>query len=351
MADKLLSSDRDVLAAHVAQMHLAADNPLSQSEIARRLGLDKATVSRLMQYARDKGIVQWTIRLPQEKELEVKLARRFGLTDARVVPIIPPPKGKEGATFREFLGRAAASYIEERDDFAKPDYQIGIGCGATMREFVLALRPGHFSGVNISQLTIETDTDSFIDEAPFTLVGMIYAKWREGSHACAIQPLPGGIDAAPVAPDAEEACTAKDILVQAQNLDTAIMGIGSASLGTQMGSFARICKNSGIAASTLRKFGIVGELCNRPFDAEGHDRFDDIAADHPKILNYTRAVPLSLLRELVEKGKRVVAIAGGNDKCESIRIALLSKYVSHLVTDSATAARLCEGRTSAAEEG
>lgn len=350
MAEKPLFKDRDTLAAHVAQMHLASDRPLSQGEIARRLGLDKATVSRLMQYAREKGIVQWSIRLPREKELEVKLARRFELVDARVVPIIPPQKKQEATTFREFLGQAAANYIEEQDAFAKPGYQIGIGCGATMREFVVALRPGRFKRVRLSQLTIETDTDCFIDEAPFTLVGMVYAKWREGSSACAMQPMPGALDTAPAQFGIEGACSTQSVLEKARDLDTAIMGVGSADLAGTSGSFTRVCKNCGITAKTLRNFGIVGELCNRPFDGEGRDRFDDIAAAHPLLPEYTRAVPLNLLRELVDRGKRVVAIAGGSDKRQPIQVALASKYVSHLVTDTATAASLCERRIGGIED-
>jgi DNA-binding transcriptional regulator LsrR (DeoR family) len=68
----------------VAKMHYVDDMP--QVEIARRLDLSTATVSRLIKRAREEGIVRIEVReLAAEDELGGRLAARLGLQQAIVV--------------------------------------------------------------------------------------------------------------------------------------------------------------------------------------------------------------------------------------------------------------------------
>ena len=68
----------------MARLHYEAD--LSQVEIARRLSLSAATISRLLRRARDEGIVHIEVRSPVEPEaLGRDLAQRLGLRQAAVV--------------------------------------------------------------------------------------------------------------------------------------------------------------------------------------------------------------------------------------------------------------------------
>jgi DNA-binding transcriptional regulator LsrR (DeoR family) len=80
--DKVLASR--TLLHTVAKMHYVDDIP--QVEIARRLDLSTATVSRLIKRAREDGIVRIEVReLAAEDELGAKLAARLGLQQAIVV--------------------------------------------------------------------------------------------------------------------------------------------------------------------------------------------------------------------------------------------------------------------------
>jgi DNA-binding transcriptional regulator LsrR (DeoR family) len=80
--DKVLASR--TLLHTVAKMHYVDDMP--QVEIARRLDLSTATVSRLIKRAREDGIVRIEVReLAAEDELGGRLAARLGLQQAIVV--------------------------------------------------------------------------------------------------------------------------------------------------------------------------------------------------------------------------------------------------------------------------
>jgi DNA-binding transcriptional regulator LsrR (DeoR family) len=80
--DKVLASR--TLLHTVAKMHYVSDMP--QVEIARRLDLSTATVSRLIKRAREEGIVRIEVRdLAVEDEIGGRLAVRLGLQQAIVV--------------------------------------------------------------------------------------------------------------------------------------------------------------------------------------------------------------------------------------------------------------------------
>jgi DNA-binding transcriptional regulator LsrR (DeoR family) len=80
--DKVLASR--TLLHTVAKMHYVSDMP--QVEIARRLDLSTATVSRLIKRAREEGIVRIEVReLAAEDAIASELASRLGLQQAIVV--------------------------------------------------------------------------------------------------------------------------------------------------------------------------------------------------------------------------------------------------------------------------
>ena len=69
----------------VARMHYEAG--MGQVEIAKQLGLSRPTVSRLLQFAQDNGIVQIKIVDPfsSTQELEKMLCEKYQLNEAHVV--------------------------------------------------------------------------------------------------------------------------------------------------------------------------------------------------------------------------------------------------------------------------
>ena len=71
----------------VRAARLYYEDGLSQGEVARRLGLSGATVSRVLAQAREQGVVEVRIHDPRSPvqrvhEVERQLIERFGLTEA-----------------------------------------------------------------------------------------------------------------------------------------------------------------------------------------------------------------------------------------------------------------------------
>ena len=85
------------------------EDGLSQSQIADRLSLSQARVSRLLKQAVDQGVVRITINPPPglHTAIEDELRRRFALTEAIVVEA-----EDEEASLLPALGAAAALHLE-----------------------------------------------------------------------------------------------------------------------------------------------------------------------------------------------------------------------------------------------
>ncbi len=195
---KKLPKDRRLLAALVAQMRFASDAPPTLEAIGAKLKINKATASRLLREARENNIIKVIIQLPREQQLEVQLQDRYRLIDAAVFPIITSKRDRDSSCFRRQLADSAARHIEGESGLIKPGCRVGISCGATIRDIILALSPNRWSGNQITKLTVETEVDQLIDQSPFCLVGMLAAKWLAGETGAqgedatvfAVQPLP-----------------------------------------------------------------------------------------------------------------------------------------------------------------
>ena len=335
------SKDRD--AAYVAQLYFAAESPLTQTQIAASLDVNKSTISRLIRYALESGIADVAFELPREQHLEVRLTQKYGLIDAVVVPIAEVSRKEQGWHFRKQLAQAGARHLDTPGSPIRENQCVGIGCGKTIRDLIMALRRRRLPGMSISQLTVEVETQGYIDCAPFSLACMLLAGWRDESNgeggtskAYAVHPLPGTLRKGS-ALTKEYKPHYDEMMSQARDLDVAILGIGSLGRGAESGTYYQILKNHGITRAQLSKANAVGEICNRPYDAMGRD----VASKIKGLLEIVDGVELSLLQHLTRRQCKVIAVAGGPPKVRAIRIALENHFINYLITDTATAAKLC----------
>lgn len=350
---KKSAKSKRVLAAQVAQMYYLGDHPLTQRQIAEKLEVTEATVSRLLKYARQERLVEISLSLPRDRQFELMLIREYDLLEAVVAPILPPNETRRSWMFRKQLATEAARHLDEDGTPLKSGSRVGISCGATIRDLVSALTPRRFSDMTISQLTVESESDQSIDVSPFTLVGMLFAKWnpenversQPGAASApdgtplvyAVQPLPGSMREGSQWTSGYKACW-DTIMKMARELDVAILGISACVQGDDGGSLHRILVRHNLNPGELAKKGVVGEICNRPFDKDGNDMTGEIKG----LSDYVDGVELSVLEGLVAKGRKVIAIAGGEGKRRAMQVVLRRKFVNYLITDSATAEWLCE---------
>lgn len=112
----------------VAKLHYEAD--MAQVEIARKIGVSTASVSRLLQKARALGIVKIEVQdLATLEEMTIELIDALGLKRAAVIEA--PSVGILGA-----LASPVDSLI--KDEGLPPGSVVGIGWGRAVREALVA---------------------------------------------------------------------------------------------------------------------------------------------------------------------------------------------------------------------
>jgi DNA-binding transcriptional regulator LsrR (DeoR family) len=98
---------QDELLTQVASMYFLED--LTQAEIAKRLGLSRPKVGRLLSQAKETGIVEITVNLPTSLSapIETEMSERFGLIRTVVVA-----DDEDESRLREAAGKEAARILD-----------------------------------------------------------------------------------------------------------------------------------------------------------------------------------------------------------------------------------------------
>lgn len=124
-----IDTQKKGLLARVAYYYY--ENNLSQNEIATRLNIHRSTVSRMLQQARDEGIVQISINYisPEAYAMENHLRELFNLDNVTVVA----NHNLTGASKEKMFYEEAAYNIYRTIDYQKV---VGITWGATLGKMV-----------------------------------------------------------------------------------------------------------------------------------------------------------------------------------------------------------------------
>lgn len=296
------------LLTKVSQMYY--DENKTQQEIADKYGISRPSVSRLLQKARQKGIVE--IKVHNEFSftvLEKELEKELNLREV----IITPTDKDEG--LKQLLAEAAAGYLTR---ILKDDDIIGISWGTTLayvpeyiknetRDVVFVPLVG---GVGQSRLDVHSN------QIVLNLARAFNGKWQL-LHAPAI------VDSEEVRKSLLSDTNISRSLEIASNSNVALIGIG-----------APLAPNSTIletgyyndkVLNDLERAGAVCDLCSIFINSEG------------KVCNVElnqRVIGIST--DNLKKIPIVTAVAGGVDKHEAILAALKGHYINVLVTDEKT---------------
>ena len=287
-----------------AKLHYEGD--LSQIEVARRLNVSAATVSRLLRRARLEGIVRIEVRdLETPEDINGRLVERLGLRRAAVVDFgetggMAPLAGPVGSFLKE-AGLATGSVV-------------AIGWGRAIREVIAAGLP-RVPGV----LTVPA-TGGMQQPAPHFQIGEFVrvAAEQMGGTPCFIH--------APYLPSRE----AREVLLRDvataghmalwDRIDAAVVGIGVPH--TVDPGLGRLH----VTRDEQALVHAVGDVIRHYYDVDGDlipwDGESRLIAVSPAQL---RAAPL------------IVGVAASPHKAAAIRGAVRAKLVNALVTDTVTA--------------
>lgn len=310
------SSERTELLAQIASLYYEDD--LTQVEIGHRIGISRATVSRLLHEAREAGVVQITVHYPwkTDSEIEHDLIARFHLRQARVLD----GRGQPYDEILRGLGVLAARYME---GILAESTTLGISWGTAVYSTVRALRPDRRLPITVVQMIGAVGTgDSRIDGPDLArLLADVYGGEYRYLHA------PLVVEEAHVREMLLQEPRIRETLSLARRADVALVGIGS--LVPEVSSLLRAGYLDREALARLHAQGAVGDVCARHYDAQGCVL--DVELNQ-------RIVGIEL--EGLHDIKQVIGVAGGATKAEAILGALLGGHVNVLVTDDAAARKV-----------
>ena len=307
---------RDVQA--LAAVKLYYGEGLTQSDVAKELGVSRPTVSKLLTLGRERGYVSITIHDPREEASEAgaRLRDRYGLADVRLAQ---PARAGSDVLLRE-LGRIGAELL---DELVVDGTMLGVSWGRTMFAVSRQLKRKDVQGVEIIQLKGGMSHSDKSTNDIRTIGGFCSAF---GAFARTL-PLPVIFDSVETKRIVEQDRHIAHILQLGREVDIALFTVGNIaadSLALNLGQLS-----DGERDRLLER--AVGDACSRFYRADGGVALPEVDAR-------TVGITLADLRRVPTR----VLVAGGSDKTEAIETALRTGLATHVVIDEATAARVLE---------
>lgn len=302
------------LAVRAAWLHYAGG--LTQSEVAKRLGVPSVKAHRLIARAVAEGVVKVTIDgdIVECVELETKLAARFGLQYCEVAPDL----GEEGFEFRA-LGQAGAGFLR-REIESGNNKVIGLGHGRTLSSAV-----HHLSRVSAKDLRFVSLLGGLTRNYaanPYDVMHRIAEKTGMQAH---VMPVPFFANTHEDRDVLLAQRGVKEVFELANGAELKLVGLGTVDTDAQL-VLSGMVEPHEIREVTAA--GGVGEILGHFFDADGNIIETTLTA---------RTLSASLPRS---KEERLVALSGGLPKVEAILAVLRSRCLYGLITDERTARAL-----------
>jgi deoxyribonucleoside regulator len=313
-----MSSDNNKLLMQVAKLYYTQQ--LTQSEIGRRLNTSRSTVSRLLQEARDRGIVKITIEYPWERDeaLEHDLEHTFGLREVRVLAGYDQPI-KE---IREGRGLLAAQYI---DQIIHDDIILAMSFGRSLASMVQQVNPTRQVNLTVVQMIGALGAENPLLDGPDQVRDL--ANAYGGQYRYLHAPLL--VEDRQTRDRLMQQPTVLETLSLARRADIAVLGIGALASGTSGLIWTGYLNQKDI--DWLQSKGGVGHMCAQHYDING--RLLDVDLNKRVI-----GIGLETLRSI----DTVIAIAGGEEKAKAILGAIRGKYIDILITDDLAAQKILE---------
>ena len=308
------------LITKAARMHY--NQGARQMEIADKLGISQAGVSRLLRMAEEYGIVRSVVVPPEGlyPDLEDSLAECFGLDAVYVVDA-----GSSETSLPQILGSAAARCLT-------PEFEKGAVVGftswsTTLREMARVLEPQQASTIEYVVETLgDLGSPMLQHEADVATLQMAKSFDAEAVFLRA----PGVMSSASLRNATLADVHVQKAIRQLDKLDIAFVGVGPADFHGPLEEGDNFFTANQLAE--VRAAGAVGQL---------HQRFIDVNGQAVATPLDDLVVGISL--EQLRNAKRRITVAGGKSKHQALAAALKGKWLDVLVTDVNSANALLAG--------
>src|SRR6056297_43892 len=290
-----------------------------QKEIAGKYDINRVQVSRYLTEARENGIVEFKVKNPLDqtnKMIEEEIVSHFPVQKARVIG--HPQSGKD--QLLEALAEKASEYINQT---FKPNDNVGVGWGSTIyqvaRDFTTEKKYN-----NITFVPLVGSSFKFKKEFQTNTISLIFSEKFKGKGFSLMAPF--------CADNKKEYemfvnnNDVKKIMEKWKNLDRILIGVGSNFSRTPLLKMEEIDEKE---LTELLNFKQVGDMLTHYFNLNGD--FCDLEI-HERLINF----PLNYF----EKVNEVIAVAGGEEKKDSLIGALRTEKIDTIILDQSTAEKI-----------
>ena len=288
---------------------------MTQGEIAKRLGINRARVINILNEARKDGTVTFHISGEDSEvmDLEVQLKEKWGLRDVFLTP------GVFDEELKNDLSMAGAQYLEM--NLPSKESLIALGWGETISGITRNL--GRVIPERTSFVTLCGGVMHYLSEHTPANVGTPLSGFLYPFH---VIPTPLMVGSHELRDQLLNEPEVQHVMNMAQLADIAMVGIGSLKTSTEFEGFGYKSQKE---LNLLKKRGAVGEMHGEYFNSVG----EPLELQHHHRL-------ISIRLETLRKMKHVVGVAGGADKIEALQAALKGGFIHSLITDEMTARSL-----------
>lgn len=295
----------------VAAAWMYYQDGMTQQEVAEKLSLSRVTVTRLLQRARQEGVVQVRITrpLPESYDLAQALEQAFALKKVILV--------KSAMTFEETLEAIAQAGAEHLRELLCRDCRLGFGWSTTVSRMAAYLtRPERPAQVKVNELA-----GSMLGmENPYSISGRV-AEIVGGNLVTL--PVPVLVNSPAAYQALLQEPSIRVALAEAAEVDVAFVGMGN------VGPDCTLLKTGHLTPGQiedLRQRGAVGDILLRFYDMNGEH------VPHP-----LETQTISLRIEQIRRIPYVASLAAGATKVDTILGALRGRLIHCLVSDTDTA--------------
>jgi DNA-binding transcriptional regulator LsrR (DeoR family) len=287
---------------------------MTQAEIAKKIGFSRPIISKALQRARNEGLVEIIIHDDafHTINLEQEIENAYSLEDVIVVPTIEMPTEMAKVA----VSKAAASYVlKNLKDLSK----IGVSWGTTLYSLVKEFPNDSYENLKIIPLVGgmgSTRIELHSNQIAFELS-------KKLNCSCESLYAPAIVESGNLRGLLLQTPNVADVLEEARSIDLAIVGIGNPLYQSTMEHIGYLGETE---INSIRQAQVVGDINSCFILADG-----SIA---PNTIN-ERVIGVNV--EDLRKVNKVVAIAHGKHKVESILAALGGGYINVLITDEQTA--------------
>jgi len=295
---------------------------LTTEAIAAQMEYSRPKVSRLLNLARQHGLVEIRVVNPQNAlgPLEALLAGRFGLKAVHIVPV-PQLLGED--VWQEWVTRFAAHHLNAT---LAPGNTLAVAWGTTIGAIAHHLVPKRIPGVTIVQLNGSGNT--FTPDNQYA--AQILQRFAENYQArYLLFPVPSFFDYRETKEILWRERSIQTITALQARADVLLYSIGAVNAGvpSHVYSSGYLEPADLVQLETER---VVGDLATVFFRDDG--TWNDIALNH-------RASGPAL--ELYKAVPRSLCVVSGRAKVPGLHAALRAGYINELVIDEPTATLLC----------